>query len=324
MRLAKWLFGLAVVATALWGGYWFVGSAALDRAVTEVLAAPRTPLAAASHRVRGFPNRFDLTLTEPRVSEAGLSWAAPFVQIFALSYRPHHVIAVFPPQQQLELDGITWTFASSSARASAVMEPTDNLRLNRASLVATEVAVTEGGERHIAQALRLAARSVDRQVYDVVAEMETVFPDPDLLDMLDPDRIWPRRFDALRLEGLVTLAEPLDLDAARTGLPPSAEVALTGARVMGEGLDLRITGRVVLDAANGPSGELVLAVEDWRDLVERLALSGILPADQRVFVEAMAPGLSRPDAPGAVDIPLRVERGQVQLGPLVLMDLTGG
>jgi hypothetical protein len=324
MRLVKWLFGLAVLATVLWGGYWFVGSAALDRAVAEVLAAPRSPLSAASHTVRGFPNRFDLTLTEPRVQEGGVAWAAPFVQVFALSYRPHHVVTVFPNEQSVQLGGVDWLVSSASARASAVMEPTANLRLDRASLVATRTALAGGDARHIAEEVRVAGRSQSAQVYEVVAEVQTAFPDPALMDLIDPARIWPRRFDLLRLDGELALRAPLDLGAARNGLPPTAEVALTGARLVGEGLDLRVSGRVVLDAPGGPQGDLVLAVEDWRDLLDRLAEGGLLPPEQRAFVEALVPGLARPDAPGALDIPLRVEAGQVRLGPVVLLDLWGG
>lgn len=329
MRLVKWLFGLAVLATVLWGGYWFVGSAALNRAVAEVLTTPRAPLTAASHSVRGFPNRFDLTLTEPRLTDGALSWSAPFVQIFALSYRPHHVIAVFANEQRVGVDGAVWQVSSTSARASVVMDPADSLRADRASLVAAGVVVvddgtTGAGARHRAEGVRLAARSASDRAYDVVAELETVFPDPAMMDLIDPDRIWPRRFDLLRLDGEVMLAAPLNITAARMGLPLLSEFALTGARVVGDGLDLRLSGRVVLDAPGGPAGDLVLGVEDWRDLVDRLARAGILPPDQRAFVEVLIPGLARSGNTAAVDIPLRVEGGQVRLGPLVLLDLSDG
>jgi hypothetical protein len=51
---------------------------------------------------RGFPNRFDTTITGLDLAdpETGVAWSAPFFQILSLSYQPNHVIAVFPPTRR--------------------------------------------------------------------------------------------------------------------------------------------------------------------------------------------------------------------------------
>ena len=54
MRRLIW----AVLAVSgLWGGYWFVGSTALERAARDWLAAAAPGVTAASVDVAGFPNR---------------------------------------------------------------------------------------------------------------------------------------------------------------------------------------------------------------------------------------------------------------------------
>jgi hypothetical protein len=93
-----------VVAATAWGAYWFVGARALDRRVAAVLA--EHPAAEAeSYQIRGFPNRFDLTVNAPRIQAGALQWQAPFLQVMALSYRPHHVIVVLPHDQTAQIAG---------------------------------------------------------------------------------------------------------------------------------------------------------------------------------------------------------------------------
>lgn len=323
MRLVRWLFGLSVVATVLWGGYWFVGARALQMAVDEVLAAPGSPIRADAAEVRGFPNRFDITLTRPELREGGLTWTAPFAQIFALSYRPHHVVAVFPPEQRFTLGGLDWLVGTSDARASVVMAPTRSLELDRAVLVLAGLEI-DGPTRLRADALRGALRLAAPGRYEAVAELEVAFPDAALLDARDPDRLLPRRFDVLRVDAELAFDRPLDLNAATTGALPPPAVALTGARAAWEGVDLRLTGRVDLDAPGGPAGDVVLAVTGWRMLLDTLDRAGVLSPEQSGWLNAAGPGLARADDPDAVDIPLRIEAGQVRMGPLVLFDLAAG
>lgn len=320
MRLVKWLFGLAVLATALWCLYWFTASQTLRVALAEVLAQPDLPLRTQGYSVRGFPNRFDVTLDEPRLDLPEFGWSAPFVQVFALSYRPHHVIAVFPPVQEGHLGGLEWRLAASDARASALGAPTRNLELERSVAVIEGADLTAGGTRWRMEALRLAIRRTAAGSYEAVAEAEAVFPDPAMMDEADPQAIWPRRIAVMRVDLALDFARPLDLDLARGAALPPPAVALTGARLAWDGADLHLTGRVDLGAPEGPAGDLVLAVTGWADVVDRLARAGILTAEQRAWVDGMAPGLTRSGDAQAVDIPLRVEAGQVRLGSMVLLD----
>jgi hypothetical protein len=320
MRLVRWLFGLAVVATLLWGGYWYAGARALRSAIDELLADPGSPLSAAELAIAGFPNRFDVTLTEPRLALPGLDWSAPFVQAFALSYRPHHLILVFPPEQRLALPGAEWCLVAGDGRASAVLAPARRLELERLVVVLAEVAL-EGPARLNATALRLAMRPAGPARYEAVAEAETVFPDPALLDAQDPDRHWPRRFDVLRLDAELAFDRPLDLEAARHGRLPAPRVVLTAARAAWPGVDLEARGRIDLHAVGGPAGEITLAIRGWRDLVALLERSGSLSPELRRWIDDTALSLARTEDGAVVDVPLRIEGGRVRLGPLVLLDL---
>lgn len=324
MRGVKWLFGLAVAATILWGGYWFIGARALEHGAGQALETPGAPLTAQGHRVRGFPNRFDLTLTEPRLRLEGFGWEAPFVQVFALSYRPHHVIVVFPPDQRLSLpDGTHAVIGARDMRASLVMRPTDNLSLERAALVAEAPVVTLPGQRLSAEMLRLALRPAPPSppasgpVYEAVAEAEAVFPDARLLAEADPEGLFPRRYDVLRLEAELALDRPADLDAVLRGQAPGlAGLVLTGLRAVFDGIDLHARGRVTPDPSGLLNGEVTLTVTGWEALAQRLADAGILSPEARMWLAAAAPSLET--APDTIEIPLRLQAGDLRLGPVVL------
>jgi hypothetical protein len=322
MRLVRWLFGLAVLASVLWGGLWFVGARAVEMAIDQALADPRSPLAAQERRVAGFPNRFDVTLTAPRLATPGMLWSAPFVQAFVLSYRPHHLILVFPPEQQLALTGSDWRLATGDGRMSVVLAPSRRLELDRAALVMSGLDLSGPAALRV-EALRAAIRTDDRGGYQAVIELEGAEPDPARLAALTVDAELPRRFSVLRIEAEVHFDRPLDMDALSGGRLPEPRVTLTGARVAWAGVDMRLSGRLDPAAPGGPEGNVVLSVEGWPELLALADRTGALPPDLRAWIGSTAPALARAGQPDAVDIPLRVEAGQVRLGPVVLFDLAG-
>jgi hypothetical protein len=99
------------------------------------------------------------------------------------------------------------------------------------ALVARAPRLQTEGATHTADALRIASRSQDARLHEVVAELETAFPDTAWMDDFDPEGNWPRRFDVLRLEGRAQFDRPLDRTTLEGPLPRPVAVALTGARI---------------------------------------------------------------------------------------------
>lgn len=320
------LLAAAILATLAWGGYWFVGARALDRAVNATLGA-NTALTADSYVVRGFPNRFDLTLTEPRLTLQGFDWRAPFVQIFALSYRPHHVIAVFPHDMGLILDGQAVALSSTDMRASVVMDPTADLPLNRTSVVAQGPVLSSRSETHRADTVRLATRRNDQAsalmpTHDWVIEAETVFPDTGLLDALDPDAVWPRRYDILRVEGQLATDIALDRHALSAAYPPGlTDLVLTGARVHWDGVRIDASGRLQADALGRLSGTVSLRITGVADLWTRVESAGLIAPEYLPLARATVSGLVRPAEPDHIDAVLVLRDGSVMFGPVPLLTL---
>ena len=101
----RYLFGLAIVAFLAWSAWWFVASNAQRNAWEHLFATQQGQgrEADAAIKVAGFPNRVDTTLTgvvfdDPK---SGWGWQAPFFQVLMLSYKPNHVIAAWPNEQEI-------------------------------------------------------------------------------------------------------------------------------------------------------------------------------------------------------------------------------
>ena len=205
-RIVFVVFALA----ALWAGYWVIGSRALETRLTAWLDARRAEgwvAEAGAVTVRGFPNRFDttietLTLADP---ETGVAWSMPFFQILALSYRPNHVIAVWPDTQVLATPAERLDIASERMRGSVVFRPDTALALDRTTIVMENVGLTsaDGWMAWLAEA-RLATRPAGREwAHDIAFEARDFAPGVAVLSFLDPAGRLPRELSPI----LAPLAE---------------------------------------------------------------------------------------------------------------------
>ena len=132
------LLAIVIVAALAWSGFWFWQAQARDRAVTDWLAERRAAgwvAEAAEVRVTGYPNRADLIVTGLDLAdpEEGWSWQAEELQVLALSYKPHHVIAVLPGEQVVATPYDTIRVTSDLLRGSVIFRPTPRLELDHAT-----------------------------------------------------------------------------------------------------------------------------------------------------------------------------------------------
>lgn len=320
MRVLKALTALAVIATALWCGYWFVGERALDRAIRQGLAhVPE--VSAQDFTILGFPNRFDVTFTEPRIDLRGAEWAAPFVQVFALSYKLNHLVAVFAHDQVLRADGVETSVHSSDLRASMLMEPGLDLPLEAATLDGADLDLAQGATRHAMDRLRLASRRIGPRAHQLVALAEGVFPDPALMDRLDPDALWPRRFETLRLDAEAEFDRPLDRHLFDGTEPALIRLTLTGAEAAWNGVDIAATGRLTPDEAGLLAGDVTLHVTGWRALLATLGAAGLLTPEQQATLAGTLAPMQDAGQDERLEVPLAVVAGVVHLGPLALATL---
>ena len=91
----------------IWSSYWIVFSVKLKSEVSDFIKSHNSDQWLVEYSdlsIKGFPNRFDITLNKLyiRNNDLSVTWLLPYFQILSLSYKPNHLILVFPNTQTLE------------------------------------------------------------------------------------------------------------------------------------------------------------------------------------------------------------------------------
>lgn len=322
MRRLIWI---TLLLAALYGGYWIVASRSLLATVrAEVARLEAQGLAeVAAVDLAGFPSRFDLTFTEPALLDrAGLfGWRAPRFDLFALSYRPNHLIAAFPPRQEVLLAGLPLTVDSADMRASAMLAGTA-LALDHMTFVAKEVRITppDGAGLALSEA-RLATRRAEgaENGHDLGIALFRLAPDAPVRAALDPAAALPDTVDWLRLDARLGFDRPLDRLAGAGGGPRLTEALLREASLRWGSLALDGKGQLGADGAGLLEGRIDLVARNWRPLVAMAAAAGWVRPELAPTFEAALDQIDAADGdPEALRVALQWKNGRTSLGPIPL------
>ncbi|WP_373355837.1 DUF2125 domain-containing protein [Pseudoroseicyclus sp. CXY001] len=327
MRFLTWLvLGLAV----LWGGYWAVGQYGVKRAagaLQENLAAEGVALEWSELDLRGFPSRFDTTLSAVSLvdPEAGIAWRAPFLQVMALSYRPTSVIAAFSPVQTIETPLGTAEILSEGLRASAGIRAALAVPLDHATAEAEWLRVAAetpaGGWVAEARDVLLAFREAEPgdggeeespAAYDIyAAAAPLLLPEP-LLAALDPEGRMPAEVTRLSLDATLGLSGPV---AARVDAEPELErVELRRAELVWGEMVLEGSGAFSIRPDGRPEGRIDLTLTDWQTALDLAIDAGLLSPEIRGTVELAAGTMEGED--GRLAVPVVFTEGRMGIGPL--------
>lgn len=326
MRNLTRLVLLFVLAALGWGVYWWVGARATERAATTWLDARRAEgwSVTAEPTTRGFPNRFDTTfeaiaLADP---ETGTAWAAPWFQILSLSYKPTHVIAVWPPEQQLELPRTDLEIASDRMRASLEMGATPELPWQRSIIELAGLRLTAAQDwRATLAAGQLALRESpgagDAPGYDVALSLTGLAPESPGAARLRNRLGLPEVIDSVTAEMTVVFDKGWDLGAISDRRPQPRELRITALAARWGNLSLAGSGEISIDPAGTATGKLTLDATNWREIVALAAATGALPEETVPLVTGALETLARLGGdPDRLDVPLTFARGLTLLGPV--------
>ncbi len=321
MRVLLWL---TVLAAAVYGGYWFFGSRMVlnstKAALTEMKAAGRADFAGVA--LRGFPSRFDLTIDAPRLSsrDGQVGWQAAFVQVFALSYRPNHLIAVWPDTQTLTLGSETLTLASSNLRASASFAAGLTLPLDHAELEGHDLSLSSDfGWSVLADTLILASRqkSEGGQSHELALVLTGLAPGAELRSLIDPMGLHPGKAEA-RLD--LTAVFDRTINRTLTATTPRL-IAARGisAQITWGQTSLEASGDLGADARGFVEGRLDLTARNWRDIYGFLQAFGVIDPDFAPLIENGLAEVAKVSGEAEVlKMPLIFGAGQTSLGPIPL------
>ncbi len=329
---------LLLTGSGLWSGYWFAGSSAIRSgaesffadAAAQGIVAEKTALS-----VVGFPNRFDLTVEGINLADpqSGFGWQAPFAQVFAMTWKPWHIIAALPPEQVITTPDEEITLKSEGMMASFRARPTPDLPLaaviveSGAFTATSSSGWTVGAHRALASIKSVEtvadeadvdAVMSDANSYIMSLDIEELAPDPVAMARIVAEAGLPPVIDAVRILGSAQLTAPLDRHVGETNVLPVALKLDLLVVTWGE-LEVTATGKVAPDAAGYAAGRIEFEVTNWQKLVPALVATGAIKPEISKTVENMLGAMAKETGdPDVLKLPLILNEGRMSLGPLPL------
>lgn len=313
-----------LTAAVLWAGWWAFGAWGARTAFATWFATQRAAGWVADYAdlsVAGFPNRFDVTLTEPRLADptTGWAWEAPFFQVLALSYQPNHVIAIWPQDHQLATPLEKLRILSNKMQASLVLRTGPALELDRMTVVADTLTLRQqDGAETSMTALRGA---VDRQEgaarYRFGISAQDLSLPAGVRRMIGASDRLPSRFSALSVDMVAEFDRPWDRTSLERARPQPTLIDLTLAEAKWGDLELAVAGKVTVDQDGRPEGRIVIKAQNWQEMLAMAQASGALSQGLAGQAESVLGMLARASGnPATLDLPLDFARGLVFVGPI--------
>lgn len=304
---------VTVVVAALWSGWWFIGSRAAQQGAIAGIDAARAQgwtIAYDDLSVAGFPNRFDTTVSEPRVTtpDGTVEWSAPFVQVFSLAYRLNHVIAVAPPRMSFEVPGEAIDVTNADLRASVVLSASAQPVLDRSTVTMEALRVALADLWVEVATGRFATRQAGGETaHDVALSLSRLTLSPSVRAALDPAERLPELIDGVEIEVEVGLT-----DAVGPGRTPQVQsVLIRRAEVTWGETRANLAGEVSVGSDGFPAGALMLGLRNWEPLILNAVAQGLLTPGEAAVLNGGIGGLARSD--GEAQVPVTLADGQLSV-----------
>ncbi len=320
MRLILWV---CLALGVLWGGYWFVGSNAAQHGVLRLFETASAQGITASNRgvsVSGFPNRFDLTVTAPHLADpvSGWGWQASFAQVFSMTWKPWHLIAALPNDQEIDAPGQKIALQSSRMMGSLLLQPSTDLTLEEAVVEAEGLAVQSDQGWHFGAAkavLALARDATQQNTQHVGVELTNVAPDSSLTTLLPA---LGATVQTVHLDATLMLTAPLDRHAGEV-LPKLMGVRLADFHANWGSLKIAAQGVVEAGVDGVAQGKIDFRIEDWQEIPKLVVALGLVRPEMGQTIERGLNVLAQSGSdPKVLILPLTFAEGRMNLGPLPL------
>jgi len=305
---------LVALAATLYSAYWYVGATKVEAGANDALAqmvSDGWSVQTTKVATRGYPSRFDTTVTDLNVTspDGAFAYTTPFVQGFALSYKPTEVIVVAADTQQVRFGAQTIDIVSDGLRASTSVSASTALALKEATAEVSEVTLTSnsGWVLRAKDGLFALRPTVDQdRHYDVYLGAKTLQPDgvPPLVDLV---------FDST-----ISLDRPLDRHLLANVAPQIETIEIKKLEVVWDSARLTGSGRLIVDGAGIPTGDITFNTTNWQALVPLMVKSGMVAPQFQFTLQAIMQTLAGAD--GTLSLPLRFEGGGMFLGPIPIGD----
>ncbi|MCB5408946.1 DUF2125 domain-containing protein [Pseudogemmobacter faecipullorum] len=334
------LMGFFVVLVVLWCGWWFLGRALILREAKALIADQRNAGAEISYSdlgLRGFASRFDLTARDLRYRDPGgrFGFEGPVVWLYAMSWKPWHIILGLPERQKLFIAGqmleLEGRALQASLRAAPALDlPLAELRLSGEAITLRGAGMGEFTAGGVSLGLRDASALPDAgltggALYQLGLNAGELRPDAAIAAKIAavtlaaaPAEPLPEVISALHLDLILSLTAPLDRHAGQSQ-PGVTALNLRDLSLTWGALELSASGMLLPDAQGYASGRITVTAKNWQYLPVLMVASGKVEPRMAPLLQNMLAALAQ-DAgtPDQISLPLVLKDGWMNFGPLPL------
>ena len=319
--------GIIILGLIGWCGWWFVGSSAQEDAWESWFQERKDVGWVAENSdisVRGFPNRFDTTISDFQLADtqSGWAWSAPFFQIFMLSYKPNHVIAVWPDTQKVSGPQDTVTVTNDVMRGSVVFLPNTDLTLDTTQIEIKGMGFLGQNWTAGLESANFATRRVEPEnapdfAHQIGFDAINLTLSERLKNTFDPAGILPPTLERAHLDVTAAFDAPWDRHSIEGRKPQLTVISVKDINITWGKLNLKANGKLKVDARGYPNGDLKLKARNWQEMLSMAAASGLISRDIAKTVKDALRFISALGGDGnTLNVPLSFANGAIRLGPI--------
>jgi hypothetical protein len=323
----KRLTYFVVILALIYAGYWAVGSYAVANAVQTQFQKMKNEgwnVEYTTLKTRGFPSRFDTTATELSIStpDRSISYAAPILQVLALSYQPNRVIVAFPSEQTLKIGNLPITINSDGLRASVALKPNTALSLDALTAEVKRIDFSMAAVNDFSMTnglLAIRESTLTTNTYDTYFNLSdinlpaVVMADLSLGDML------PATIETATIDASISFDRPLDrhtLSAWSHDPGQLRGLKLQSTTFQWGNFTISADGAFTVDETGTPDGTITVTANDWKGILAVAQSAGQIPDQYRFMAQSMGQTLSQ--GSDTLTLPITVSNGSLSVGPLPL------
>jgi|LGOV01.1.fsa_nt_gb hypothetical protein len=291
---------LTFVLAFAWSGWWFIGTAAQKTAIETWMEQRREAGWVAEvedFKVTGFPNRFDSVFTDLTLSNphAGWTWEAPHFQLLALSYKPNHIIAVWPGSHTYATRNDEIAITSSQFRGSLIFKPDTALSLDRMQLEIADLSLTGATDWHSsANEASIAffahsAPDMPPNSYDLYIKALEFSPPAFWRNTVDQSGTLPDTIPEAIFDASISYDNPWDRFAIEQTNPRMTAIKIRDLRFLWGDLHLNGAGDIEVTQTGYIEGTFTLQAKKWRELLDVIIAAQLLTSE---FGKSLDRGIS--------------------------------